>query len=33
MGRVKQMVEVKDEIVLSYLLCPIEIGKCNLPGV
>ncbi|CAD8141739.1 unnamed protein product [Paramecium octaurelia] len=33
MGKVKQMIWVNDEVILSYLLFPIDIGKCNLPGI
>ncbi|CAD8143243.1 unnamed protein product [Paramecium pentaurelia] len=33
MGKIKQMKFIEDEASFSYLLFPIEFGKCNLPGI
>ncbi|CAD8049462.1 unnamed protein product [Paramecium sonneborni] len=33
MGKIKQMKYIEDEASFTYLLFPIELGKCNLPGI
>ena len=33
MGKVKQLKWIEDEGSVSFLLFPIETGRCNLPGV